>query len=128
MRAYAVALTVHMLGLIAIFAGFAMQHRAAQRLRQAAGSDAARPWAELLFVTRAMLPSGAVLLLASGAYMGSVRFPTTPAPWMLVAVAVVLYLAIIGVLLARRFGAIYRGVIADTGTLSAADRARIVSP
>src|SRR5215208_5675718 len=93
MRAYAIAMFVHVLGIIALFGGFAMQHRAGARLRQAARHDEARPWAELLVATRTMVPSGAVMLLASGGYLAATRFPGMP-PWLAVAAVVVLCIGV----------------------------------
>jgi hypothetical protein len=120
MRLYAIAMFVHVLGLIAVFAGFAIQQRAGLRLRQAARFEEARPWAEMLVVTRSMIPSGALMLLASGGYLSARMWPNLPA-WVLVAIVAVLFLgtaslAVIG----PRFAAIGRSVSVGEGSLSVA--------
>src|SRR5262249_51953643 len=121
MRLFAVALTIHILGLIAVFTGLAIQHRAASRLRRSTRHEEAMPWAELLAATRPMIPSGAVMLLITGGYMTAVRWGVH-APWAIVAIFGVLLLLVTGSILAQRFGAIQRMISAGTGSLNAQAR------
>jgi hypothetical protein len=126
MRLHALALLVHILGVIAMFAGFAMLQRAGARVRRATTHAEARPWAELLTMGRPMPPSGAVMVLLSGAYL-STRFagPRPPA-WI---VAPALAAAFIGALalavVNRDIGAIAASVAAGDGPLSSDAAARV---
>jgi hypothetical protein len=120
MRLYAVAMFVHVLGIIAVFGGFAMQHRAGSRLRHAARYDEARPWAELLAATRTMVPSGAGMLLASGGYLSARLWPNPPA-WLVVAIVAVVFIGVAALaVVGPRFRAIGSSVAVGEGPLSAA--------
>ncbi len=61
MTLYTVALFIHFLGLIALFAGFAIYQRAGMRLRNANALVEARIWLDLLMTTRGMFMGGAVM-------------------------------------------------------------------
>lgn len=89
MRLHAIALTIHILGLIALFGAFVIQHRVMARLRGAASLGEARPWAELLATTAPMIPSGALMLLLTGGYLGRDMWALAPA-WLFAALAAVL--------------------------------------
>ena len=95
MRLYAVAMFVHILGVIALFGSFVIVHRVPPRLRGATRYDAARPLAELLFTMRLAMPSGAIMLLASGGYL-AYRLGGQPPAWVLVAAAAVLLIGLAG--------------------------------
>ena len=101
---FAVAMTVHILGIIATFAAFAMQARARGRLRVASTVEEARPWAQLLGMTRPMLPSGAAMLLGSGGWLAGLAHLGFPA-WLGVSAAAVLFIGLAGVIAGRRLAA-----------------------
>jgi hypothetical protein len=101
-----------------VFAGFATQHRAGSRLRQATRYDEARPWAELLVATRSMVPSGALMLLASGGYLTARMWPNPPA-WIVVAIVSVLFVGTAALTVWPRFSAISKAVAVGEGPLPA---------
>jgi hypothetical protein len=117
-RTHAIAMLVHVLGLIAVFAGFAIQHRAGARLRKTTRYEEARLWAELLLATRAMVPSGAVMLLVSGGYLSRAMWPNLPA-WLVVAIASVLFIGVMALAVGRRFAAMNASLAVGEGPLSA---------
>jgi hypothetical protein len=117
MRAHAIAMLVHVLGLIAVFAGFAIQHRAGARLRKTRRYEEARLWAELLLATRAMVPSGAAMLLVSGGYLSRAMWPNLPA-WLVVAIASVLFIGVMSLAVGRRFAAMNASLAVGEGPLS----------
>jgi hypothetical protein len=129
MRLYGLALFVHILGVIAIFAGFSMQQRAGGRLRAARTRVEAHPWAEVLDMTRVMPPSGAVMVLLTGAYL-STRFSTSGVPtWIVVAVIAALLIGTVSsMIVSRDFKGITAAVAASEGSLSADAAARIARP
>jgi hypothetical protein len=71
---YELAKVLHFLGLIALFGFFVLWPRAGGRLRASASRSEARSWLGLLEVARPMLPSGIVMLLASGVAMAALRW------------------------------------------------------
>lgn len=85
MSVYNVALFIHFLGLIALFAGFAIYQRAGMRLRSANVLVEARIWLDLLMTTRGMFLGGSVMLLLTGLVMAWIRW-REPIPWMTVAI------------------------------------------
>jgi hypothetical protein len=124
---HAIFMTVHVLGLIAVFAGFSIQHRAGARLRQAVRSDGARPWSEQLEATRPMVPSGTAMLLVSGVFLSApMRFHLPP--WVVVSIASVILIGLAGRTFGRRFAAMERAVPAEDGPLSHAAMQTIHNP
>jgi hypothetical protein len=119
MRLYGIALFVHMMGLIAMFAGFALQQRLGARLRAAVGQDEARHWAGMLDATRPMTPSGAGMLFLSGGYMAW-GMRADPPPWVAVGIAAAALIAAAMLLVVGpRFAAIHRVITSDPATAAA---------
>jgi predicted integral membrane protein DUF2269 len=129
MRLYGVTMFVHVLGVIALFGGFAMQQRAGARLRAAGRYDEARPWSAVLDLTRPMVPSGAIMLLATGAVLAARLAPGAPPPvWVPVAAVTVLAVGLLGWLVVNRRIAAIAGAVRDgDGALPADARRRIAS-
>jgi hypothetical protein len=71
---YPLVKLVHFMGLIALFGFFVLHSRAGGRLRAATTFADARSSLSLLQLTRPMLPSGVVMLVASGAVMSWMRW------------------------------------------------------
>lgn len=118
-RGYAIALFIHILGVVALFAGFSMQQRAGSRLRTATTHEEARRWTEMLGMSRSMVPSGVVMLLVTGGYLAYLLGGSQPAAWISTAMVTALLIGIVAVAVTNRgFGAITRAVSAGTGPLS----------
>jgi hypothetical protein len=126
MSLYSVVMFVHVLGLIAVFAGFAIQQRAGARLRIARRGDEAKPWADLLVDTRSMVPWGTLMLLLTGWYLaGGLWRP----PWVLAAVIAVIFMAAAsGLLVWPGYLAIGRHVSESPGPLSSAAARAVRQP
>lgn len=128
MRLYAIAMTIHILGLIALFGGFAMQQRAGALIRKAGSFADARPWSLLLTATRPMVPSGVVMLLLSGGYLAA-RAWKEPPTWVMVAVLTVLFVITVTLAVTNRgYGAIARALATGEGALSASAARAIANP
>ncbi len=127
MRAYAIAMTVHVLGIVALFGGFAILHRAGARLRAATRIEDARPWAELLATARAMVPSGVVMQLLSGGYLGArAGMWQSRAAWLEVSATTLILVGLVILLVALpRLGAAIRAVQEGSGPIPPAAAARI---
>jgi hypothetical protein len=129
MRLYGFALFLHILGVIAMFVGFAMQQRAGSRLLRAATHAEAQPWTELLEMTRLMPLSGVIMVLVTGAYLAS-RFGSRQVPiWMGVAVLAALLIGAAALFVVNRgIRAIVASVNAGGGPLSVEAVAHIARP
>jgi hypothetical protein len=127
MRWYSIAMMVHMLGLIAVFAGFAMQHRAGARLRNSRTYADARPWSDLLFVSRPMVPSGAIMLLLSGGYLATPLWQDPPA-WLIVSAIAVCVIAATALVVNPRITRIHANVMSHDGRLNASVENEIHNP
>ncbi len=71
---YHIALVVHFLGLIGLFGGFILYHRAMPALRSASTVEEARPWFDVLAATGRMHIGGLGFLLISGLLMAFLRW------------------------------------------------------
>lgn len=84
MRAYNVALFIHVIGAIVLFVAFGMTQLGGTRLRRAETPELARQWSGLLRTTAPLFPAGLVLLLAAGLYMANDGWSFS-APWIVIA-------------------------------------------
>src|SRR5436190_10058573 len=80
---YLIAFFVHMVGVVNLFGGFILLNQAGVQYRRAATWEAARSFLTMLQFAPGMLIGGALILLASGAYMASTRW-SMGAPWVTV--------------------------------------------
>ena len=127
MRLFGIALFVHILGVIAIFAGFSMQQRAGARLRGSTRYEEARPWAEVLMMTRSMVPAGAAMVLVTGLYL-TTKFGRRPPVWVPAAMLAALFIGIVALTIVNRgFARIAKAVSAGSGPLSGDGSAHIAS-
>ena len=108
--AYAVALFIHILGVVTLFISFGLMQRTATRIRLAPTIDEMKLWLGFMQTTRRMFPAALVLILASGLYMTEQAW-SFDTPWIVVAIATVLLIGIVGALVVGRgFAAIGRAV------------------
>jgi len=125
---YEIAKVVHFMGLIALFGFFVVWSRAGRKLRAAATANEARTWLTLLDMTRPMLPSGAVMLAASGIAMAALRWRGAH-PFVAVGLVAVLLIwlgwAIVGV---RHLRAMRAAVGDSAGPVPASAAAVILDP
>ncbi len=125
---YAVAMVVHILGVVALMGAFILLNQVGPRLRRAARHEEARPWAELLLVVRAMMPAGAAMLLLSGGYLAS-RLGARPPAWVVVAAVDVLLIGAVALgIVGPWLGAAHRAVAAGDGALGTDARRAIARP
>jgi hypothetical protein len=119
MQLYDLALFIHMLGLIALFGGFVLFHRAGARLRASATAEEVSTWLGLLDATGPMFPSGLLMLLASGLYMTFTRWQPE-LPWITMSIVGLLVIMILGAAVVDRHRkAIRKQLAGTTGPLTA---------
>jgi hypothetical protein len=112
MQAYDVALFVHLMGLIAVFGGFVIYHRAGVRLRAARGVDQATAWLSLLDSAGPMFPGGLIMLLASGLFMTFTRWRTMQ-PWIVAGMIGLIMVWILGATIVDRHRRTMRRALVD---------------
>lgn len=106
MRAYDVALFIHLLGVITLFVAMGLVQRGGAGVRTAATVEHLRLWLGLVRTTQRMFPAAIVLLLASGLFMTADAWTFTT-PWVVVAlVGLAAVAALGGVVVGRGFAAI----------------------
>lgn len=128
MRLYGATLFVHILGVIALFGGLSLQQRAGSQLRRAETLAGARRWAEVMEMSRPMVPAGAVMLLVTGGYLGHVLAGGEVIAWIAAAAADTLLIGVAAVaVLGPDLRAIQAAVAEGEGTLPEAALARIRS-
>jgi hypothetical protein len=71
MSVYTIALFLHILGALGMFAAFGIEWAAAESLRRATDVAQARPWIRVLRSLRRMVGPSAATILVTGIYMGT---------------------------------------------------------
>lgn len=127
MSAYSIALFLHLVGVLALFAGIGIEQAALRRLRSAGSLAQVREWMMLLRGLRRIDGPAALTILASGGYMaanGAGRHA-----WIAAGIVGMVAMAVLGVALGRpRFIAIARAMPATDGPMSSTLRARLADP
>jgi hypothetical protein len=117
-----------MVGLIAMFGGFAVYQRGGVRLRAARDAEQVRSWLGLLESTNPMFASGSVMLLISGIYMMASRW-RAPLPWIVVAIIGLLTISIVGATVSGRHLRQIRALLGEgRGAVSRELTERIADP
>jgi hypothetical protein len=98
---YDLVLTVHFLGVIALFGFFILQARAGTRLRAATDPADVEPWVTFLWAVRPMLSGGAGLLLGSGIVLAALGWRSAAA-FTIVGLGTVLGVWVTGALVGGR--------------------------
>lgn len=126
MSGYGIALFIHLLGVITLFGGIALQQRGAARLRDATTVEEVRLWMGFLRPTGQMMPAALLILLASGLYM-TARAWTVGTPFVAIAIVAILLMAAVGGgVIGRRFAAIGRASAAANDGPIPPELARLV--
>src|SRR5262245_42500934 len=121
MSAYSIAVFLHIVGALGIFAAIGLEWAGLTNLRRATDSTQVREWVRLLAAPRSVGGPSALLILASGIYLSATRWG--PQGWILVALGgMVLVAALGGAVGGRRVPAIAQAVPAEAGPVSAALR------
>lgn len=107
MSTYHIALFLHVLGALGVFAALGIEWAAAGALRRAANAEEARPWTGLLASQRRLGGPSALTILVTGVYMTSSAWGRQP--WIGLSLVGLVALAVVGaVLTGRRMAAIAR--------------------
>lgn len=72
MTPYAIALFLHLLGMVGLFVGYGMEWAASSLLRRSTTADQARSWLRIYRLSLPISGPGLLLLIITGGYLGSV--------------------------------------------------------
>jgi hypothetical protein len=129
MSAYSIALFIHLVGVLALFAGIAVEQTALRRLRTAASLAQVREWMTLLRAVRRIDGPAALTILLSGGYLAA--HLGGDKAWIGAGVVGMVAMGVVGLVFARpRFVAIGAAMPlpAADGPLSSTLRARLGDP
>jgi hypothetical protein len=127
MSAYSIALFLHLVGVLALFAGIALEQTALRRLRTARSLAQVREWMTLLRgVRRIDGPAGLTILLSGGYLVGG---GAGYHAWVGAGIVGMVAMAVIGIAFARpRMLAIASAMPATDGPVSSSLRTRLADP
>jgi hypothetical protein len=123
MTAYSIALFLHIVGALALFAALGLEGVALLRLRRADTAEQVREWTGVFGLLRRLGPASLGLLLLAGLYMTATTWGGQA--WITTAFVSMLLLPVLGAPNGLRVAAIARDVSAERGPLSAGLRARL---
>jgi hypothetical protein len=127
MSVYAIAVFLHIIGALGIFAAMALDWTGLANLRRATDTAQVREWARLLAAPRMVGGPAALLVLVSGIYLSAARWG--PEGWILVALGgMVVVAALGGAVGARRIPPILRALPAESGPVSPTLRGQLHDP
>jgi hypothetical protein len=127
MSPYAIALFLHVVGALGLFAGLALEWLLVTRLRGATTGEGAREWMRLFSSLRILYGVALATILIAGIFM-AVNASLT-APWVgLALVALILLAAVGGLLTGRGMATIGPAVGPKQGMLTDEDRIRLRDP
>ncbi len=123
MSAYSIALFLHLVGVLALFAGIALEQTGLRRLRTSLSLVQVREWVTLLRgVRRIDAPAGLTILL-SGGYLA--EHGAGHHAWVAAGIIGMVVMAVLGVAVGRpRFLAIVTALHAQDGPVTASLRGR----
>ena len=127
MSVYSMAVFLHVVGALGIFAAIGLEWAGLSNLRRAADTAQVREWMKLLAAPRTVAGPAALLVLVSGIYMSATRWG--PQGWILVALGGMVVIAAVGAGVGgRRVAAMARALPAEAGPVPAALRQRVDDP
>ncbi len=126
MTAYSIALFLHIVGALALFAALGLEGVALLNLRHSATAEQVREWAKVSGLVRWLGPASLGLLLLAGLYMTATTWG--PQAWIITAFATMLLLPVLGSRSGLRLAAVGRALATERGPLSAGARAQLNDP
>jgi hypothetical protein len=127
MSAYSIALFLHLVGVLALFAGIALEQTGLRQLRNARSIAQVREWVTLLRGLRRIDAPAGLTVLMSGGYL--MRYGAGYHAWVAAGVVGMVVMAVLGVAVGRpRFLAIATALPQSDGPVAPALRARLDNP
>jgi hypothetical protein len=127
MSVYSIAVFLHIVGALGIFAAIGLEWAGLSNLRRATDTAQVREWVRLLAAPRTVGGPAALVVLVSGIYLSATRWG--PEGWILVALGgMVVTAALGGAIGGRRISAIMRALPTESGPVSSTLRGRLDDP
>jgi hypothetical protein len=127
MSLYAIAVFLHIVGALGLFAALGLEWATLFNLRRATTPGQAREWARLFAALRRVGGPAAGTLLVTGIYMSLARWGQQP--WIALGMAGLILIAVLGATLTgRRAAAIGRALASETTSVSADLERRLRDP
>jgi hypothetical protein len=126
MTAYSIALFLHIVGALALFAAFGLEGVALLSLRRAATTEQVREWARVFGLVRRLSPASLGLLLLAGLYMTATTWRAQA--WITTALLTMILFPVLGALSGRPLATTVRALATERGPLSAAVRSQLGDP
>ncbi len=126
MSLYSIALFLHIVGALGLFAALGLEWTSLRQLRRATTVEQARAWFDVLGLVRRIGPAALVAILLPGFYLMAAAWGWTG--WIVVALAGMGLLAALGALNGVPLAALGRELTTRQGTLAAPVRERLQHP
>ena len=126
MTSYAIAVFVHVVGALGLFAAMGLEWVLLARLSRVQTTEEARDWLGLLGVVRRLSPASLAAILLAGIYMMVSVWGAVP--WIVVAFVALLLLPPLGMLPGLRLPGIQRELADKNGPSSPALQQRLAEP
>ena len=127
MSAYSIALFLHLVGVLGLFAGIGLEQTGLRQLRNAPSLAPVREWVTLLRGLRRIDGPAGLTVLVSGGYLAT--HGGGHHAWVAAGIIGMVLMAVLGVVVGRpRFLAIAKAVPATDGPVSPSMRARLADP
>ena len=127
MSLYAIAVFLHIVGALGLFAALGLEWASLLNLRRATAAGQAREWVRVLASLRTVAGPAALTILVTGIYLTATRWGGQG--WIGVGLGGLVLIAVLGATLTgRRTGAIARAVASEAGAVSAALGDRLRDP
>src|SRR5881628_3590447 len=127
MSLYALAVFLHIVGALGLFAALGLEWAGLLNLRRAGSAGQAQEWARLLASVRKVAGPAVLTILVTGIYLTATRWGGQG--WIGVGFGGLVLIAVLGATLTgRRAGAIVRAVAAEAGAVSATLGDRLRDP
>jgi hypothetical protein len=127
MSAYSIALFLHLVGVLGLFAGIALEQTGLRQLRNAPSLAQVREWVTLLRGLRRIDGPAGLTVLVSGGYLAT--HGAGHHAWVAAGIIGMVLMAVLGVVVGRpRFLAIVKAIPATDGPVSSLLRARLENP
>ncbi|MDQ3811360.1 MAG: hypothetical protein M3336_13820 [Chloroflexota bacterium] len=126
MTPYAIAVFLHVVGALGLFAAMGLEWVLVARLRRVESAEQARDWLVLLDVIRRLSPASLAVLLLAGIYMAATAWGGVG--WIVVGFVALLLLPPLGMIAGLRLPAIRRELENQRGPLPPGLRRRLDEP
>ena len=127
MSIYSIAVFLHIVGALGLFAGVALEQTSLVNLRRATAGVQVREWLSLLGGLRRFDGPSGILILATGFYMVAMRWGNQA--WIGLALLGMVLMAVLGIAVTgRRAAALKRALPASDQSMSSAFRQRLDDP